>query len=160
MRSMLMAMGLALASGGIAGAATMTGEAGPVPMSVRAVGQYQGQTVVILEDAAGKQRLPIWIGDLEASAIDLRLKKQKAPRPLTHDLLEATLASLGARVERVDVLELRDNVYYGRLTLRDAKGARLAIDARPSDCIALAVGAGLPVFVARKVLEEAASAAP
>jgi uncharacterized protein len=160
MRSMLLAVAIALASGGVAGAATMTGDAAhepaALPMSVRAVGQFQGQPVVLLEDAAGKRRLPIWIGDAEANAIDLRLKKQKAPRPLTHDLLDSTLAALGARVERVDVIDLRDNVYYGRLTLRDAKGARLTIDARPSDCIALAVGAGLPVFVAAAVLEQEA----
>ena len=159
----MLAVGIALGcAGSVADAATMAAESGQAPaaalaMTVRAVGLYEGQYVVILEDGAGKQRLPIWIGDLEASAIDLRLKKQKAPRPLTHDLLEATLASLGALVERVDVVDLRDNVFFGRLTLRDAKGTLRSIDARPSDCIALAVGAGLPVFVAPQVLLKAAS---
>ena len=70
--------------------------------------------------------------------------------------MEATLAALGAKVERVEVVDLRDNVYYGRLTLRDAKGITRTIDARPSDCIALAVGAGLPIFVAPSVLRAAA----
>jgi uncharacterized protein len=158
----MLTVGMALAcASGVADAATMAAEpaqpTAAVPMSVRAVGQYQGQTVVLLEDATGKQRLPIWIGDLEASAIDLRLKKQKAPRPLTHDLLESVLSSLGAKVERAEVIDLRDNVFYGRLTLRDAKGALRTIDARPSDCIALAVGAGLPVFVAPHVLTKAAA---
>jgi uncharacterized protein len=157
----MLTVGMALAcASGVAGAATMAAEGAQptaaVPMSVRAVGQVQGQSVVLLEDAAGKQRLPIWIGDLEASAIDLRLKKQKAPRPLTHDLLESVLSSLGAKVERVDVIDLRDKVFYGRLTLRDAKGTLRTIDARPSDCVALAVGAGLPVFVAPQVLAKAA----
>jgi bifunctional DNase/RNase len=160
MRAMLM-LGMTLACvGGTAGAATMAGEGGAreaaVPMSVRGVGQYQGSSVVLLEDATGTRRLPIWIGDLEAGAIDMRVKKQKAPRPLTHDLLDATLAALGAKVERVEVVDLRDNVYYGRLTLRDAKGTTRTIDARPSDCIALAVGAGLPIFVAPSVLRAAA----
>jgi hypothetical protein len=159
MRSMLMVT-MVLASG-VAGAATMpedaAGRALPVPMTVRAVGQYQGQSVVLLEDAAGARRLPIWIGELEAAAIDMRVKKQKPPRPYTHDLLEATLAALGAKIERVEVTELRDDVFYGRLVLRDAKGVARSIDARPSDCIALAVGAGLPIFVAPAVLRAAAT---
>ncbi|MGZ3442177.1 MAG: hypothetical protein ACXVDD_21810, partial [Polyangia bacterium] len=75
----MLTVGMALAcAGGVAGAATMATESAPpapaaVAMSVRAVGQYRGQSVVLLEDATGKQRLPIWIGDLEAGAIDLRL---------------------------------------------------------------------------------------
>ena len=162
---LMLAVGMALAcAGGVAGAATMATDSAPatsaLPMSVRAVGQYQGSPVVLLEDAAGKQRLPIWIGDLEAAAIDLRLKKQKPPRPLTHDLLESVLSAMGAKVERVDVIDLRDKVYYGRLTLRDAKGTLRTIDARPSDCIALAVGAGLPIFVAPHVLRQAAEDTP
>jgi uncharacterized protein len=157
----MLAMGLLLACAAestAAAAKLATDEAHadvPVAMSVRTVGQYQGRWVVLLEDASGERRLPIWIGELEAFAIDLRYKKEKYPRPLTHDLLDATLKSLGARVERVDIVDLRDNVYYGRLTVRDAKGVAHAIDARPSDCIALAVGAGLPVFVAPRVLEAA-----
>ena len=156
-----MTIALACAGGATAGAAKTAAEGArdttPVAMSVRAVGQLEGRPVVLLEDALGTRRLPIWIGDLEASAIDLRLKHEKYPRPLTHDLLDATLAALGARIERVDVVALRDNVFYGRLTVRDAGGAAHAIDARPSDCIALAVGAGLPIFVAPEVLAVAAA---
>ena len=157
----MMAVTVALAcAGGPAAAATMATEASrdaaPVPMSARAVGQYQGGWVVLLEDALGTERLPILIGELEAQAIDLRMKKQKYARPLTHDLLESALAAAGAKIERVEVIDLRDNVFYGRLTVRDARGATHAIDARPSDCIALAVGAGLPVYVAPHVLRAAA----
>ncbi len=161
MRAMLVVTVALLGAGGATHAATMPEDAAgkdkPVAMSVRGVGQYQGQSVVLLEDTSGR-RLPIWIGALEATAIDLRVNKQKAPRPLTHDLLEATLAALGAKVERVEVTELRDDIYYARLTLRDAKGVARTLDARPSDCIALAVGAGLPVYVAPAVLRAAAAA--
>jgi len=158
----MLALSVALAcAGGVADAATMaadaTPERAPVPMSVRGVGQYQGQWIVLLEDALGTRRMPIWIGELEAGAIDMRFKKQKYPRPLTHDLLDSTLAALGAKIERVDVVDLRDNVFYGRLTVRDAKGATHFIDARPSDCIALAVGASLPIYVAPRVLAAAAA---
>lgn len=156
-------LALVAEGGGAARAATMAPEAPghetPVAMTVRAVGQLRGQSVVLLEDASGAQRLPIWIGDLEAGAIDLRVKKLKPQRPQTHDLLEATLAALGAKVERVDVTELREGVFYGRLTLKDARGGTRVLDARPSDCIALAVGAGLPVWVAPSVLRAAASEA-
>ena len=64
------------------------GGAEPVPMAVLTVGQYRGQGVVVLADQSGR-RLPIFIGELEASAIEMRWRKQKAPRPLTHDLLDA-----------------------------------------------------------------------
>jgi len=154
MRAMLM---VALVCG-TAQAATMATDTHepPVPMSVRNVGQLQGQSVVLLEDATAKHRLPIWIGDLEAHAIEWRWKKQKYPRPLTHDLLDATLSALGAKIERVEITELRDSVYYGRLTLRDAKGTTHTVDARPSDCIALALGANLPILVAPSVLRASA----
>lgn len=127
-----------------------------VAMTVRAVGALRGQPVVLLEDAARHVQLPIWIGEAEANAIDLRLHGAKAPRPLTVDLLDRALAALGARVERVEVIDLRDDVFIGRLTIRDAAGVTHPIDARPSDAIALALGAGLPVFVAPHVVEKAA----
>ena len=126
-----------------------------IPMTVAAVGMHDGQWVVLLEDAEHKRRLPIWIGETEANAIDMRLHGRKAPRPLTHDLLERTLTAVGAHVDRVEVIDLRDNTYIGRLTLRDKAGALHAIDSRPSDDIALAVGAGLPIYVHPHVLAEA-----
>jgi uncharacterized protein len=155
MRSMT-ALGVVLVCGAASGATLPNAEPTMVPMTVRAVGIYEGQPVVLLESADQKRRLPIWIGEQEANAIDMRLHNRKAPRPLTHDLLERVLTALDAKVERVEVIDLRDGVYIGRLTLRDKSGALKAIDARPSDCTALAVGAGLPVFVAPKVLAEAA----
>jgi uncharacterized protein len=161
MRAM-MALGVALAvGGGVAGAAALPADdSAMVPMTVRAVGMLRGQSVVLLEDGARKVVVPIWIGPLEANAIDMRLQGQKPPRPLTHDLLERTLTALGAKVERVEVIELRDGVFIARLTLRDGKGGAHAIDARASDSIALALGAGLPVWVAPKVLREAGMDAP
>jgi bifunctional DNase/RNase len=156
MKAML-AVALAVGAVGIAGAAATPSEAAlsTVPMTVRTVGVYQGQNVVLLEGGEPKVVLPIWIGSIEAGAIDMRLRGQKPPRPLTHDLLESTLASLGAKVERVEVIDLRDNVFIGRLTLRDAAGNLHVIDARPSDLCSLAVGANLPIYVNPNVLKEA-----
>ena len=155
MRAMT-ALGL-LVMCGAAGAATVpNADSTMVPMTVRAVGMLEGSPVVILEDATQVKRVPVWIGDREADAIDMRLHGRKTQRPMTHELLERVLVALGAHVERVEIVDLRENVYYGRLVLRDKAGALHAIDARPSDCIALAVGAGLQVYVAKSVIAEAA----
>lgn len=152
-----MALAVALMLSGAAAAATLppTGAAAMVPMTVRAVGTLRGNPVVLLEDARHTVRIPIWIGELEATAIDLRLHGQKPPRPLTHDLFESTLAALGAHVERAEVVALRDDVFIGRLTVRDARGVVHVLDARSSDTIALALGAGLPVLVAPSVVQAA-----
>jgi bifunctional DNase/RNase len=158
MKAML-AFALVVVTTGTAGAAATpipAAEAGPVSMTVRTVGVFQGQTVVLLEGGEPNKVLPIWIGSIEANAIDMRLHGQKPLRPLTHDLLESTLLALKAKVERVEVTDLRDNVFIGRLTLRDASGTQHLIDARPSDLISLAVGANLPIFVAQHVLRQAA----
>jgi len=155
MRSMI-ALGMATVLGGVVGAATLPSNgAAMVPMTVRNVGMMRGEYVVLLEDGERRVQLLIGIGPLEANAIDMRLHGQKAVRPLTHDLLESTLTALGGRVERVEVIELRERVFIARLTMRDAKGTAHAIDARASDSIALALGAGLPILVAPKVLHEA-----
>jgi hypothetical protein len=127
----------------------------PVVMTVRGVGTVRGSDVVLLETAKGKRLLPIWIGGAEAQAIDMRLRGMKPPRPMTHDLLERVMVGLGGKIERIEVDDLRDETFHGKLTLRDAKGNSVRIDARPSDLIALAVGAGLPIHVAPHVLQHA-----
>jgi bifunctional DNase/RNase len=126
-----------------------------VQMTVRTVGVISGQYVVLLEDSQHKMQLAMTVGPLEAIAIDRRMRGEKTPRPMTHDLFESTLTSLGARVERVEVIEMRDDIYIGRLSVRDSKGQTHAIDARSSDSIALALGAGVPIFVAQPVLTQA-----
>jgi hypothetical protein len=155
MRSILAIALLAAVTGTAGAVAPAPTEEAAVPMTVRTVGLVQGSDVVLLETANGKTLLPIWIGSLEAQAIDRRLHKQKFPRPLTHDLLETILTTLNAQVERVEVDELRENTFFGKLTLRDAKGVRFRIDARPSDLISLALGAGVPIQVAAQVVQQA-----
>jgi uncharacterized protein len=125
-----------------------------VPMEVVRVASHNGQPVVILRSNAERKLLPIWIGDAEANAIQMRMAGRKPPRPLTHDLLDRVVAQLGARITKIHVEDLRDNVFYGRLFLKHGNKEH-DIDARPSDCIALAVGARAPVLVARRVLDAA-----
>ena len=111
--------------------------------------------VVILRDADGERYLPIWIGPFEAEAITLELQQVELAPPLTHDLLKAVIAEMGAKVSHVLVNELRDDTFYARLVL-DNNGHPLEIDSRPSDAIALAVRAKAPIFVAESVIEKAA----
>ena len=138
------------------GAQAAEGRATTVPMvtmKVREVRTDRGSPVVLLEH--GRSVIPIYIGTAEAQAIQMRLNQQKAVRPLTHDLLETMLLVMGARIERVEVDDLRDNIFFGKVTLKDAKGRRYRIDGRPSDLIALAVGAKLSIQVATHVLRKA-----
>ena len=109
--------------------------------------------VVLLKEKDGTRMLPIWIGPSEASSIALELAGRKFQRPLTHDLLRTVIEGLGAAVTQVSVNELREKTYYARVLL-ERDGEALAIDARPSDCIALALRTRSPIFVAEDLLRE------
>jgi len=112
-----------------------------------------GSFVVLLKEKHGRRIVPIAIGPAEGLAIQMRLNRQKAPRPLTHDLLDRVMAALGAKLVKVHVEALRDQVFLGRLFLMQGKRS-LDIDSRPSDAMALAVGSGVPVYCARNVIAE------
>lgn len=111
--------------------------------------------LVVLKDAESPRYLPIWIGPFEADAITIELQGVEVARPLTHDLLKAAVERLGAEVERVAITDLRNDTFYAEITLL-ANGKRIVIDSRPSDAIALAVRAKVPVFVSDEVMEQAA----
>jgi uncharacterized protein len=135
----------------------MTGLVEMVIESVR-VHMLSNRHVVILKDPEGDRYLPIWIGAWEASAIAMRLQGLSAERPLTHDLFAAALDRLGVRVERVVINELTDETYHARIHL-ERDGVQVEVDARPSDALALAVRAEVPIFAADEVLAQAALAA-
>ena len=135
----------------------MTGLVEMVIESVR-VHMLSNRHVVILKDTEGDRYLPIWIGAWEASAIAMRLQGLAAERPLTHDLFAAALDRLGVRVERVVINELTDETYHARIHL-ERDGVQVEVDARPSDALALAVRAEVPIFAADEVLAQAALAA-
>jgi bifunctional DNase/RNase len=109
---------------------------------------------ILLVDPTAERVLPIFIGGTEAASIDVRMRNDKAPRPLTHDLLDALLARLHATLVKVQVDERGGGVFIGSLTLRVDKHV-LHIDARPSDAIALAIGNHVPIYVAKQVMDEA-----
>ncbi len=127
-----------------------------IKMKVREVRRHKGGGyAVILQTTNRKKVVPIWIGRREAQAIQMRLSKTNLPRPLTHDLLESALTILGAKVTRVEVMDIQDKVFIGKLDLKDAGGKHYRLDGRPSDLITLAVGAGLPIHVSMKVFKKA-----
>ncbi len=108
--------------------------------------------VVVLREEDGERALPIWIGASEASAIHMQLTQVTVGRPLTHDLLVATIRDLGATLDRVVVTRVEQNTYYAELRLTVA-GREVALDARPSDSIAVALRTGSPIFVEDGLLE-------
>jgi bifunctional DNase/RNase len=110
--------------------------------------------IVMLRDVDGERRLPIWIGPCEAEAITIELQDVEIARPVTHDLLKNIIEEVGGTVSHILINELRDQVFYARLFI-DADGEMLEIDCRPSDAIAVAVRAKVPIFVEEVVMDEA-----
>ncbi len=127
--------------------------AGFIEMTVVGVMENKGAHVVVLKDKDGTL-LPIWIGDSEAFAIQLRLGRQRFQRPLTHDLLDKIMHELGGVLVKVQVDDLKNNTFLGTVFIRHS-GKLLSFDARPSDSIALAVGNKAPIFISLKVLKRA-----
>ncbi len=111
--------------------------------------------VVVLKEMDTERYLPIWIGPFEADAITIQLQGVQVARPLTHDLLKALIIELGARVSHILVNDLRNDTFYAQIVM-DSNGRRIELDSRPSDAIALAVRMHVPIFVAEKVMDQAA----
>ena len=112
------------------------------------------QRMVILRETDAERYLPIFIGIYEAQAIEISLQEVEVERPLTWDLLKNMITTLNARVTRVEVVELREDIFYGNVVV-EADGRIFQIDSRPSDALALAVRARVPIFVAREIMDTA-----
>ncbi|MGH7818942.1 MAG: bifunctional nuclease family protein [Candidatus Binatia bacterium] len=117
------------------------------------INENSDQQYIFLREKGGQRAFPIVISIVEASAIDRFVKEQAMPRPLTHELLNTAIQSLGARVARVEVTELKNGTFFANLVL-DREGGPVEIDARPSDAIALAVRNHSPIYVHEDVLKE------
>lgn len=109
------------------------------------------QPIVLLREVDGERYLPIWIGAVEATAIAYEQQGVKPARPLTHDLLRDILQALNAPLHAVEIVELKESVYFADLLIGDG----LRVSARPSDSIALALRVGAAIRVADEVLDEA-----
>lgn len=112
------------------------------------------QRVVILKEKDTDRYLPIWIGPAEADAIAVKLQDLSVPRPLTHDLLRTIIDTLGGTVQHILVSDLQNDTFYAKITIQ-SNGDSQEIDCRPSDAVALAVRAQVPIFVEEAVLDKA-----
>jgi bifunctional DNase/RNase len=110
--------------------------------------------IVILRDKDGQKVLPIWVGVFEANAIALQIENVSPQRPMTHDLLKNVIHDLRADVQKIVVCDLKENTFYALIYL-SVGGEVMAVDARPSDAIALALRAKAPIFVEEKVIDHA-----
>jgi hypothetical protein len=110
--------------------------------------------IVILRDKEGSRTLPIWVGMFEANAIALQIENISTPRPMTHDLLRNVIHDLKASVQKIVVCDLQDSTFYALIYLM-LNGEVVAIDARPSDAIALALRTRAPIYVEEAVIDNA-----
>lgn len=119
------------------------------------IDESRNEQVIVLKEKQGNRLLPVVIGIAEVNAIKLRLSGIKPPRPLTHDLLLSIIEQLGAKLQKVLIDRLQNNTFFAKLYLSVNGGKEILIDARPSDSVALALRAGVPIFVEEEVLKEA-----
>jgi len=127
----------------------------PVHMELKRIiiSDLHDQQVIMLREVEGERSFPIVIGVFEAASIDRRVRGVVAPRPLTHDLVTNTVEMLGAEIQDILISELVDHTYFAKLRIRK-DGELVEIDSRPSDAIAVAVTAKVPIFVNEEVLSE------
>jgi uncharacterized protein len=128
----------------------------PVHMELKRIiiNEVHDQQVIMLREVEGDRSFPIVIGIFEATSIDRRVKGMPSPRPLTHDLVAAVIDQMGGELQDVYINELKEHTYFAKLRIRK-DGELVEIDSRPSDAIALAVTARVPIYVAEDVLGEA-----
>jgi len=112
------------------------------------------QRVVILKEKDADRYLPIWIGPNEADAIAVKLQGVTVPRPLTHDLLRSVIDTLGATIHSIVVNDLKNDTFYAKILL-EFDGNQVEVDSRPSDALALAVRAQVPIYAEELVLDKA-----
>jgi len=113
------------------------------------------QRLVVLRDTTSDRYLPIWVGPFEAEAITVALQEIEMARPLTHDLLKNLFTTFGAQIKRIEIVALREETFYGNI-VAEADGHVINVDSRPSDAIALAVRAHVPILVDSAVMTDAA----
>jgi hypothetical protein len=117
------------------------------------ISEVHDQQIIVLREVEGERSFPIVIGIFEAVSINRRVKNEVPPRPLTHDLIVAAIEQLGGDLQDIVISDLQDHTYFAKLRVRK-EGELTEIDCRPSDAIAVAVTAKVPIWVAEDVLAE------
>ena len=113
-----------------------------------------GIYAVILQEKDGNRRVPIVIGESEAQAIQCKLQNLSLSRPLTHDLFLNTLDKLGFRLAGIEIYLMPSGVFASNLYIQGNGDSRIQVDSRASDAIALALRAGVPIFMEERILDE------
>lgn len=121
--------------------------------------QANSSPIVVLHDRAGNRLLPIWIGDPEARAIAIVLNRMKTPRPLTHNLVLKVIEAMGGKFSRTIISSIKNHTYFASMDIL-MSDKTLTLDARPSDAIAIALLARVPIFVAKEVMDAAGQPNP
>ena len=112
------------------------------------------QRLVVLKQIGSERYLPIWVGPYEAEAITVALQEVEMIRPLTHDLLKNVFGAFNARLKRIEIVKLQNEIFYGNI-VAEVDGREINVDSRPSDAIALSVRAHVPILVHHSVMDEA-----
>jgi bifunctional DNase/RNase len=112
------------------------------------------QRLVILREIGAERYLPIWVGPYEAEAITVALQEVEIVRPLTHDLLKNVFTTFNAKIKRIEIVALKEDIFYGNI-VAEVNGQETNVDSRPSDAIALAVRAHVSILVDETVMEGA-----
>ncbi|HYB20088.1 MAG TPA: bifunctional nuclease domain-containing protein [Thermodesulfobacteriota bacterium] len=112
------------------------------------------QPIIFLADPQEERALLVWIGPCEATALNSEMEGTKAPRPLTHDLAGRIIEKLKGKIQRILITQMKDGIYYATLVI-EREGLVVEIDARPSDCIVLALKSKSPIFVSKSLFAEA-----
>ncbi len=129
-----------------------------VPVKVKGVyfvSTITGPQAVVFISADSDRLVPIYIGLAEAISIDIALRNETTPRPMTHDLMKSVMDNFNITIDRIIIDDLDEQVFYARLMLKDT-GREIEIDARPSDCIALAVRTNASIFISPEILDKVA----
>ena len=120
------------------------------------VNEPQNSPVLLLRESDGDRYLPIWIGQTEANAIVLEQQGVEPERPLTHDLIKNLIDALGHTLKEVRIVDLQNGTFYADLVF----DGDLRVSARPSDSVAIALRAGVPIYAEEPVLAEAGLVMP
>lgn len=126
-----------------------------VELSKIIIDEKRQDQIIVLKEKGGTRQIPIVIGFMEASSIQMTVSGVGISRPLTHDLLMSVIDVLDAYMERLLIDDLVANTFHAKLELRTKEGDALLVDARPSDGIAMAVRARAPIFVEEDIFDKA-----
>lgn len=124
-----------------------------VELSRIIINEASDQQVIVLKECDGDRSFPIIIGIVEIFAIDRRLKGLTTPRPMTHDLLDDIIETLGATIEKIVINDLQHHTFYAKITM-SMNGETFEVDSRPSDAIAISAASNIPIYAADRIFDQ------